>query len=358
MEIEFAVYSLHDRVWRVVVKPSCLIGLSAWALRTALPTCLYFQGAIYWKLSKFPGGRKKETKILCFEVDAENFSFLELPSIGDKDNMMMLKFIFLLGGSLAVFGISPLKRCIWVLEKDQSWRQEFSGNSTSHDDDDDDAYGLFMSLEDSSAGRNLLYNESNGTFLISFSLDKWTGKKCYMLGARELTLAFSDNSRCWRWKPLPESRFPEVAELLGVAELHITGRISTQLLSPNTTYHMYFSFMLGAWSRGFEVSPVKVFVSRIATNGAYLGGSSSYDTSKSFYLKAPENDEMFDDVEGEEAFEHRRDSGHRWIKIDMGKYFNRVDDNVAALEMTLMGTEVSLHKSGLIIHGIEILPLD
>ncbi|XP_021850589.2 putative F-box protein PP2-B12 isoform X2 [Spinacia oleracea] len=167
----------------------------------------------------------------------------------------------------------------------------------------------------------------------SFSLDKWTGKKCYMLGARELTLAFSDNSRCWRWKPLPESRFPEVAELLGVAELHITGRISTQLLSPNTTYHMYFSFMLGAWSRGFEVSPVKVFVSRIATNGAYLG-------------------------EGEEAFEHRRDSGHRWIKIDMGKYFNRVDDNVAALEMTLMGTEVSLHKSGLIIHGIEILPLD
>lgn len=149
-----------------------------------------------------------------------------------------------------------------------------------------------------------------------------------------------------------------MAELLGVAELHITGRISTQLLSPNTTYHMYFSFMLGAWSRGFEVSPVKVFVSRIATNGAYLGGSSSYDTSKSFYLKAPENDEMFDDVEGEEAFEHRRDSGHRWIKIDMGKYFNRVDDNVAALEMTLMGTEVSLHKSGLIIHGIEILPLD
>lgn len=178
-----------------------------------------------------------------------------------------------------------------------------------------------------------------------------------MLGARELLIAWGDDSRCWRWKPLPESRFPEVAELMGVNELHIKGRISTELLSPNTTYHMYFSFMLGAWSRGFDVCPVKVFVSRIDANGAYLRGS-SHDASKTFYLKAPENDDMFDEVEGEDAFEHRRDCGHRWIKIDMGKYFNQVDGNVAVLEMTLMGTEVALLKSGLIVHGIEILPLD
>ncbi|KAL2935983.1 putative F-box protein PP2-B12 [Bienertia sinuspersici] len=191
----------------------------------------------------------------------------------------------------------------------------------------------------------------------SFSLDRWTGKKCYMLGARELTIASGNNPHCWRWKPLSESRFPEVAELLGVDKLHITGRISTQLLSPNTTYHMYFSFMLGAWSRGFDICPVKVFVSRIDFNGAYLG-ESSCNAAKSFYLKAPENNDLFDEVEGEEAFEHRRDSGHRWIKIDMGKYLNRVDGGVAVLEMTLIETEVALHKSGLIVHGIELLPVD
>ncbi|XP_021718953.1 putative F-box protein PP2-B12 [Chenopodium quinoa] len=224
-------------------------------------------------------------------------------------------------------------------------------------------YHPFIQRSSSSLSTKLIVLHLCRSFILledeqkSFSLDKWTGKKCYMFGARELAIASGENPRCWRWKPLPESRFPEVAELLGVAELYITARISTQLLSPDTTYHMYFSFMLGAWSRGFDVCPVKVFVSKIDTNGAYIGGS-GYDTSKTFYLKAPESDDMFDDVEGEEAFEHRRDSGHRWIKIDMGKYFNRVGDDVAVLEMTLMGTEVGLHKSGLIVHGIEILPLD
>ncbi|KMT10563.1 hypothetical protein BVRB_5g116860 [Beta vulgaris subsp. vulgaris] len=191
----------------------------------------------------------------------------------------------------------------------------------------------------------------------SFSLDKWTGKKSYMLGARELAIESGDSPHCWKWKPLPESRFPEVAELMGVAQLHIAGRISTKLLSPNTTYHMYFSFMIGGWSRGFDVVPVKVFVSRIDSNGAYLGDS-SYDASKTYYLKAPDNDDILETLEGEEAFEHRRDNGHRWIKIDMGKYFNQVDSDVAVLEMTLMGTEVCVYKSGLIVHGIELLPHD
>ncbi|XP_021839009.2 F-box protein PP2-B11-like [Spinacia oleracea] len=191
---------------------------------------------------------------------------------------------------------------------------------------------------------------------MSFSLDEWTGKKSYMIGARRLIFASGDVFGCWRGKPpKPKSRFLEVAELIGVNELHITGRIRAQLLSPNTTYRMYFSFMLEATSYGFDVYPIRVFLSRIDTNGAYVRGNY---TSKTFYLKArPIHGEMYDDAEVEDTIDCDI-IGNKWIKIDMGKYFNGVDDNVDVLEMTLMGTEIGLHKSGLVVHGIEIVPVD
>lgn len=191
----------------------------------------------------------------------------------------------------------------------------------------------------------------------SFALDRWTAKKCYMLGARELVIAFSNNPHCWRWKPSNESRFPEVAELLGVSQLQISGEISTQLLSPNTTYHAYFSFKLRSRSLGFDVCPVKVSISCIDRTGHYLTGR-SYSVSKTFYLKARESN-TYDFVEDDvDAIMHRRDGSPRWVKIDMGKYFNRAGTDVAVLEMTLTGMETGLYKSGLIVHGIELLPLD
>lgn len=190
----------------------------------------------------------------------------------------------------------------------------------------------------------------------SFALDKWTAKKCYMLGATELMIASGDNPHCWRWDSLSESRFPEVAELLDVSQLQITGRIRTQLLSPNTTYHAYFSFKLRPWSLGFDVCPVKVSVSSIDRTGACIEGS-CYNVSKTFYLKAPESnilDIVEDDFEGSI---HPKD-GQRWLKIDMGKHFNREGgEDVAVLEMTLTGLDTVSHKSGLIVHGIELLPL-
>ncbi|KAL2940258.1 putative F-box protein PP2-B12 [Bienertia sinuspersici] len=206
----------------------------------------------------------------------------------------------------------------------------------------------------------------NGT--MSFSLDEWIGKKSYVMGARTLTFA---QSSCWRWKlPLPKSRFLEVAELLGVEELHVTGRISTKLLSLNTTYRMHFSFILERVSCGFDIYPVRVFVSRIDTNGAYL--TDRHDSSKTFYLKAPKegakgdmfNDakgkdtyNTFDDIEHEDTFDHGSVT-RRWLKIDMGKYFHKGDNDVAMLEMTIMGTELGLRKYGLVVHAIELQPVD
>uniref|UniRef100_A0A251T4P0 Putative F-box domain, Phloem protein 2-like protein n=1 Tax=Helianthus annuus TaxID=4232 RepID=A0A251T4P0_HELAN len=41
----------------------------------------------------------------------------------------------------------------------------------------------------------------------SFWLDKWTGKKCYMLAARQLSIALFDSPTCWRWTSMEKSRY-------------------------------------------------------------------------------------------------------------------------------------------------------
>ena len=41
----------------------------------------------------------------------------------------------------------------------------------------------------------------------SFSLDKWSGKKCIMLGARDLKIIWTDTPDYWTWISHPESRF-------------------------------------------------------------------------------------------------------------------------------------------------------
>ncbi|KAK1390728.1 F-box domain-containing protein [Heracleum sosnowskyi] len=48
--------------------------------------------------------------------------------------------------------------------------------------------------------------------ILSFMLNE-EGEKCYMLSARELSIAWKDTRYFWRWTSLPESRFSEVAEL-------------------------------------------------------------------------------------------------------------------------------------------------
>jgi hypothetical protein len=42
----------------------------------------------------------------------------------------------------------------------------------------------------------------------SFALEKHGGKKCYMIGARGLSIIWGDTPNYWTWKPLPDkSRF-------------------------------------------------------------------------------------------------------------------------------------------------------
>ena len=108
-----------------------------------------------------------------------------------------------------------------------------------------------------------------------------------MLAARDLTIVWGDTPRYWTWTSLPDSRsvafyllylfqislnillqltakkritnrFSEVAELVEVCWLEIRGKISTRILSPNTTYAAFLVFKSTAGTHGFEYLPAEV----------------------------------------------------------------------------------------------------
>ncbi|WJX19181.1 hypothetical protein P8452_08898 [Trifolium repens] len=94
----------------------------------------------------------------------------------------------------------------------------------------------------------------------SFQLDKKSGKICYMLSARSLTIdCESSASRRKKWIAVPNSRFPKVGRLSLVSRLEIHGMINTLSLSPNTEYAAYLVFMMSG-AHGFEKEPAKLSV--------------------------------------------------------------------------------------------------
>ncbi|XP_057961061.1 putative F-box protein PP2-B12 [Malania oleifera] len=202
----------------------------------------------------------------------------------------------------------------------------------------------------------------------SFSLERWNGKKCYTLAPRSLSIVWADTPMYWRWISLPESRFPEVAELASVCWLEIYGKISTCLLSPDTKYAAYLVFKQTKSMNGFEYQPVEVstgitggesivrsvyfvpndgkgrifhVIRRRAgrTRSRLLGGA--FDVLR---LGASAPGELND-----ESFPKARADG--WCEVKLGEFFN--NDGGEELEMSVKGGR---WESGLIIQGIEIRP--
>ncbi|KAK2973994.1 hypothetical protein RJ640_022717 [Escallonia rubra] len=180
---------------------------------------------------------------------------------------------------------------------------------------------------------------------MSFALTKHNGRKCFMLQARELSIAWKDTPYYWKWRSLPESRslslslslptptcgtschdlyislkkivhtspdhphpsshrpfsvvindqylrmcrFSEVAELVSVFWLDIGGKIGTKLLSPKTTYGAYLVFKLGEQPYGLDY-PAKAVV-RFARDREYEAevglGELGEDGISTVYLTSP-----------------------------------------------------------------------
>ncbi|CAH9051972.1 unnamed protein product [Cuscuta europaea] len=204
----------------------------------------------------------------------------------------------------------------------------------------------------------------------SFSLEKKSGKKCYMIAARALNIVWMDTPGYWQWISLPQSRFPEVAELLDVCWLEICGKINITLLSPNTNYAAYLVFVLQPRSYGFHHKLVDASIDII---GGYYGQVekqtvylSTQVEREAHPLVAPREfirvptqrvrQENMNAVAGEEkAARLPKKRSDEWMEVELGEFF--VTDGEDRGDICVSLREVRGHwKRGLIIEGIEIRP--
>ncbi|KAE8658454.1 F-box family protein [Hibiscus syriacus] len=172
---------------------------------------------------------------------------------------------------------------------------------------------------------------------MSFQLEKRSGKKWYMLGARALSIIWGDTPAYWIWTSQPDSRFPEVAELKLVWWLDVKGKIETRILSPNTNYAIYLVFRLRyRHTSGFRRRTVglNVNIDGMIPMGARRVSLDSRDEPQ-----------------------HLRERGDEWMEVEMGEFWNECGDG-GSVEFCLKEIDTNFHKRGLIIEGIEIRPKD
>lgn len=185
---------------------------------------------------------------------------------------------------------------------------------------------------------------------MSFSLDKWSGKKCYMICARELFIVWAqDKSRYWSWISVAESRFKEVASLDEVCWLEIRGKIDMSILSPWTLYKAYLVYKLTKRHYGFNV-PVEVAIAERHYGFEYgpldaaLGGDENKQT---VYL-----DPSLEIMDGARRPNERADG---WLEMELGEFLCQAEED-GELEMMCAEYKNLCWKSGLIVQGIEVRP--
>ncbi|KAJ8753025.1 hypothetical protein K2173_008812 [Erythroxylum novogranatense] len=202
---------------------------------------------------------------------------------------------------------------------------------------------------------------------LSFSLDKSTGKKCYMLSARNLVIVWGDTPWYWKWTSEPECRFGEVAELIQVCWLEIRGKISASLLSPATFYSAYLVFTSATGTYGFDYRPLEVSMgpagAESPTPSVYLdagkGRRQRYQTGRRriglgsrMFMSVMQMQAPMPVVESDPR--ERKDG---WFEIELGEFFNKEGEE-GEIEMSVLEIKGGNWKGGIIVQGIEIRPKD
>ncbi|KAJ4835374.1 hypothetical protein Tsubulata_021311 [Turnera subulata] len=199
-----------------------------------------------------------------------------------------------------------------------------------------------------------------------FSIEKATGKKRYMLSARELSITWADHPLYWCWKPLSQSRlilsqsrFSEVVELRTICWLEIKAKINTKMLSPRTQYGAYLIMKLADRAYGLDTLPseVSLEVGNFKSQGvAYLRRKVKHKQAlkgvcilnRIDRIAAPRADE----IQGSIPCREREDG---WIEIKLGSFYNDGSDD-KDVKMCLKEVTGEHLKGGLIVEGLELRP--
>ncbi|KAK4854701.1 hypothetical protein QYF36_000301 [Acer negundo] len=179
---------------------------------------------------------------------------------------------------------------------------------------------------------------------LSFWFNRPSGKKCYMISARELNIAWASGDTPWYWHwidDFPGARFPEVAELIMVCWFEIRGTIDTSFLSTMTTYVAYLVFKPIDNFSGFENNPVEVTV-------GLAGGNVQNQTV--YFDQWQQNI-----VPGDNPGLFPKERGDGWLESELGEFFHGSDED-GELSMTILEINCDIGKHGLVVQGIEIRP--
>ncbi|PWA44328.1 F-box domain, Phloem protein 2-like protein [Artemisia annua] len=187
--------------------------------------------------------------------------------------------------------------------------------------------------------------------LKTFSIDMVTGKKCYMLSARHLYIAWSSNPLFWCWKRVIQSRFAKGVELIMASWLEVQGKISTHILSSNTIYRAYLIVQVAHHrAYGLDVLPFEVLIE--------LGNFRSRGTVLLFHKHSLEHVkvDLRSSYHQEVVSRVCRERNDGWLEIELGEFYN---DGSSEKEVKMSLREVDgVHlKGGLLVEGIEIRPV-
>nr|DAD18202.1 TPA_asm: hypothetical protein HUJ06_019665 [Nelumbo nucifera] len=114
-------------------------------------------------------------------------------------------------------------------------------------------------------------------------LEKSTVKKCYRLGARELSIVSASEPKRWTWTSMPGSRFPEVAKLRRIRWLDMDGSIYANWLSPKTLYAAYLLLKFDEQASGLDEKPSELKIeigNLVSTRRVYLINSVDNNSNK------------------------------------------------------------------------------
>jgi hypothetical protein len=152
-------------------------------------------------------------------------------------------------------------------------------------------------------------------------------------------------------------RFPEVAELVSVWMLDISGEIKTRVLSPNTQYAAYLVFKMFD-AQGFQNCPQELSVgvrgSHKSTKTVLLDPNveAMPPTIKSILLGHAWTRTMHNRVEGLQRPSLRSDG---WLEIEMGEFFNLGLKN-KEVKMSVTQVKPGLLLGNFFLEGIEVRP--
>ncbi|KAI9116354.1 hypothetical protein K1719_012521 [Acacia pycnantha] len=165
---------------------------------------------------------------------------------------------------------------------------------------------------------------------MSFSLAKESGKKCYMIGARGLGIAWGDTPPYWTWVSFRQSRFPQVPELQYVWWFDVRGALDTRVLSPGTKYEVWFMFRLGRRRSGFTDKKVNVSL----TSEGGMNTSTSQVPAASVIL---------------------RDDG--WMEFKIGDFLTlHEQDDDDSVSFRVWETHNFYTKNGILLEGVDFRP--